>query len=141
MLQCATYTWASPNSWLIALFLSSLMWKDTSGPCESTKFQEGSGRGETDKSVLPVTKKHLSQKNLLNQILRMNLKKRNQQSPNQNLVRKRRLQSRNLIKNPLDLLPPSKMILESGWVEEAVLNYRPTSVRLLLKASFVIFFW
>jgi len=41
---------------------------------ESTKFQEGSGRGEIDKFVLPVTKKHLSQKNLLNQSLRMNPK-------------------------------------------------------------------
>uniref|UniRef100_A0A7N2L295 GST C-terminal domain-containing protein n=1 Tax=Quercus lobata TaxID=97700 RepID=A0A7N2L295_QUELO len=60
---------------------------------ESTKFQEVSGRGEKDKSVLPVTKKHLSQKNLLNQSLRMNPKRRNQQSRNQNLVRKRRLQS------------------------------------------------
>ena len=47
-------------------------------------------------SLFPVTKKHLNQKNLLNQSLRMNPKKRNQQSPNQNLVRKRRLQSPNL---------------------------------------------
>ena len=47
-------------------------------------------------SLFPVTKKQLSRKNLLNQGLRMNPKMRNQQSPNQNLVRKRRLQSPNL---------------------------------------------
>ena len=90
-------------------------------------------------SLFPVTKKHLSRKNLLNQGLRMNPKMRNQQSPNQNLVRKRRLQSPNL--RILLIYCPQVRWYESGWVEEAVLKYQDQLQwgcykRLLLSSSF-----